>query len=150
MLTLLTSIFVAVVVVIAAPAVSGAQTTDAEKAVIAVADSALAAITRGDVVALTDLMIPEGLMIPTGTRDGVTSYRIRTRDAQRAAPMSGVVERGFARRAMVSGGVAMVLNRPGFRGDFLPEAMAACQRAQGSASVSRSLFRRRDASGRSA
>jgi hypothetical protein len=136
MLKLLTSIFVAVVVVIAAPAVSGAQTTDAEKAVIAVADSALAAITRGDVVALTDLMIPEGIMIPTGTRDGVTSYRIRTRDAQRAAPMSG--------------GVAMVLNRPGFRGDFLPEAMGACQRTQGSASVSRSIFRRRDASGRSA
>jgi hypothetical protein len=54
MLTLQASIFVAVVVVIAAPAVSGAQTTDAEKAVIAVADSALAAITRGDVVALTD------------------------------------------------------------------------------------------------
>ena len=77
-------------------------------AVIAVADSALAAITRGDVIALTDLMVPEAVMFPTSTREGITNYRARTREAQRGAPISGVVERGFAPRAMVNGGVAMV------------------------------------------
>lgn len=85
-----------------------AQSADAEKAVIAIADSALAAITRGDAIALTDLMIPEAVLYPTSTRDGVTTYRVRTREAQRAATIRGVVERGFSPRAMVSGGVAMV------------------------------------------
>jgi hypothetical protein len=85
-----------------------ASTTDARADVIAVADSALAAITRGDVVAFTDLMVPEAVMFPTTTRDGVTSYRVRTREVQRSAPMTGIVERGFAPQAMVNGGVAMV------------------------------------------
>ena len=89
----------------------GAQTTPASpdtRAVIAVADSALAAITRGDVIALTDLMVPEGVMFPTATRDGVSTYRVRTREAQRKAALNGIVERGFAPQAMVNGGVAMV------------------------------------------
>jgi hypothetical protein len=85
-----------------------AQVTEDERAVIAIADSALAAITRGDVVAFTDLMIPEAVLYPTATRAGVTTYRVRTREAQRAAPFRGVVERGFSPRAMVNGGVAMV------------------------------------------
>lgn len=85
-----------------------AQTNDARAAVIAVADSALAAITRGDVVGLTDLMVPEAQMFPTSTRNGVTTYRMRTRESQRNAPMTGIVERGFGAQAMVNGGVAMV------------------------------------------
>ena len=91
-----------------ATAQSTAPSSDARAAVIAVADSALAAITRGDVVAFTDLMVPEAVMFPTSTRDGVTVYRVRTREAQRNAPMTGIIERGFAPQAMVSGGVAMV------------------------------------------
>ena len=85
-----------------------APSPDARAAAIAVADSALAAITRGDVMALTDLMVPEGVMFPTSTRDGLTTYRVRTREAQRRAPMNGIIERGFAPQAMVNGGVAMV------------------------------------------
>ncbi len=81
---------------------------DARAAVIAVADSALAAITRGDVVAFTDLMVPEAVMFPTSTRNGVTGYGVRTREAQRKDPMNGYVERGFKAQAMVNGGVAMV------------------------------------------
>lgn len=80
----------------------------AEKTVIAVADSALAAITRGDVIALTDLMVPEAVMFPTTTREGVTNYRARTREAQRSSPLNGVVERGFSPKANVNGGVAIV------------------------------------------
>ena len=59
-----------------------------EKAAIAVAGSALAAITRGDMTALTDLMLPEAVMFPTSTRDGVSRYRLRTRAEQRAAPVT--------------------------------------------------------------
>lgn len=91
----------------AATAARGQSNAD-ERAVIAVADSALAAITRGDVVAFTDLMIPEAMLYPTSTRGGVTNYRARSREAQRAGDLSGVVERGFSPRAMVNGGVAMV------------------------------------------
>lgn len=92
----------------ATPGALRAQSTDAEKAVIAVADSALAAITRGDTKGFTDLMVPEAMLYPTSTRDGVTIYRTRTREAQRTAELNGVVERGFSPRAMVSGGLAMV------------------------------------------
>ena len=86
---------------------ASAQPPDA-RAAIAVADSALAAITRGDAIALTDLMVPEAVMFPTSTRDGVTTYRVRTREGQRTASISGVVERGFQPQALVSGGIAMV------------------------------------------
>jgi len=81
-----------------------------EKAAIAVADSALEAITRGDMAALTDLMLPEAIMFPTGTRqDGVTGYRVRTRAEQRAAAVTRkVTERGFRPEARVSGPVAIV------------------------------------------
>ena len=90
----------------ASPSVS--QSGDQRAAIIAVADSALAAITRGDVVALTDLMVPEATMFPTTTREGVTSYRARTREAQRSGSLAGVVERGFSPTAMVNGGVGIV------------------------------------------
>lgn len=91
-----------------APRASLAQTSADEKAVLAIADSALAAITRGDAVAFTDLMVPEAMLYPTSTRNGVTAYRVRTREAQRTGNITGVVERGFAPKAFVSGGVAMV------------------------------------------
>ena len=94
--------------VAATPGGVRAQSSSAEKAVIAVADSALAAITRGDAAGFTDLMIPEAVLYPTATRDGVTTVRGRTREAQRTAAINGVVERGFSPRAMVNGGVAMV------------------------------------------
>lgn len=94
--------------IVTRPGAARAQSPEAERAVIAIADSALAAITRGDAVALTDLMIPEGVLYPTSTREGVTTYRMRTREAQRGAVIAGVVERGFSPKVMVSGGVAMV------------------------------------------
>jgi len=100
---------VVVAVVLATWPASG-QTGGEEKAAIAVADSALASITRGDMTGLTDLMLPEAVMFPTGKRsDGVTGYRIRTRAEQRAAPVTRkVTERGFRPEARVNGPVAMV------------------------------------------
>jgi Domain of unknown function (DUF4440) len=87
---------------------AGAQSPDPRVAVIAVADSALAAITRGDAAGLTDLMVPEAVMYPSSTSGGVTTYRVRSRESQRGASISGVVERGFKAEARVSGGMAMV------------------------------------------
>lgn len=90
------------------PLVAQSPTPDPRAAAIAVADSALAAITRGDAVAFTDLMVPEAVLYPTRTRDGATAYSVRPRADQRASPPRGVVERGFNPTAMVSGGLAMV------------------------------------------
>ncbi len=87
------------------PAVDQAE----RAAALAVADSALAAISRNDVVGFTDLMLPEAVMFPTSTREGVTRYAVRTREAQRAAPFPGTVsERGWNAEVRVSGAVAMV------------------------------------------
>lgn len=97
----------AAMLVATSPALAPAQSPD-EKAVLAIADSALAAITRGDAVAFTDLMIPEAMLYPTATRGGVTNYRARSREAQRSAAITNVVERGFSPTVMVNGGVAMV------------------------------------------
>ena len=92
-----------------APAQVGRQVGVEEKAAIDVASAALAAITEGDMTALTDLMVPEAVMFPTSTRDGVTRYRVRTRAEQRAAPVTRkITERGFRPEARVSGPVAMV------------------------------------------
>jgi SnoaL-like protein len=86
-----------------------AQTSAEDAAVLAVADSALAAITQGNMTALTDVMLPEAIMISTGTRDGVPRYRVRTRAEQRAAnPSTQVAERGFRPEVRVNGTVAMV------------------------------------------
>jgi hypothetical protein len=101
-------IFGLTVIVVGASAVAVAQSSDQRAAAIAVADSAVAAITRGDAVALTDLMVPEAILYPTSTREGATTYRVRTRAEQRNMPIRAVVERGFRPEAMVSGGVAMV------------------------------------------
>lgn len=90
-------------------AVASAQENPEARAVIAVADAALAAITTGDMTAFTDLMIPEALVVPTSTRDGVPRYRVRTRAEQRASSQTAkVVERGFRPEARVNGTLAMV------------------------------------------
>ncbi|MBL8959165.1 MAG: hypothetical protein JNJ98_04870, partial [Gemmatimonadetes bacterium] len=106
--TLRSGLVIAALLIGALPAEAAAQAPDARATVIALADSALVAITRGDVVALTDLMVPEAVMFPTSTREGVTTYRARSRESQRGSPIQGVVERGFRPEAMVNGGVAMV------------------------------------------
>lgn len=79
-----------------------------EARALAVADSALAAITRGDVVALTDLMLEETVMFPSSTREGQFRYRVRTRAEQRAARMDGIVERGYKPEIRVQGPIAVV------------------------------------------
>lgn len=66
-------------------------------------------ITTGDVVAFTDLMLPEAVLFPTSTRDGTTRYRVRTRAEQLATPFGAVVtERGFRPTVHVNGPLAVV------------------------------------------
>lgn len=80
-----------------------------QTAAIAVADSALAAISAGDVTALTDLMLPEAVSFPTSTRDGAVRYRVRTRAELRASPpRAAITERGFRPEVRVNGPLAMV------------------------------------------
>lgn len=91
----------------AAPA---AQDTAAERAAaVAVADAALAAISRGDMIGFTDLMLPEAAAFPTVTKEGVSRYRVRTRAEQRdAKPTARITERGWSPEVRVNGPLAMV------------------------------------------
>ena len=89
----------------------GARAQDGSdaSAVVAVADAALAAITRGDMVGLTDLMLPEAITVSTGAKAGIPRYRVRTRAEERAiTPRGRVTERGFRPEARINGTVAMV------------------------------------------
>ena len=86
-----------------------AQAQDARAQVLAVADSALAAISRGDVVALTDLMIPEAVMFPTGEANGAPRYVLRTREQQRTTPFGAkITERGWNGEGRIAGNTATV------------------------------------------
>lgn len=97
-------------VAVAAPGVVLGQDTPTERArVLAVADSALLAITQGNMAMLTDLMLPEAMLMPTVTRDGSVRYSVRSRAEQRASTgYAGVVERGWGGEVRISGPVAMV------------------------------------------
>lgn len=93
----------------AAPPVS-AQAPPAEQArVLAVIDSALAAISREDMATLTDFMLDETVIYAVSEREGVTRYRARTRAGERATTFTeDLLERGFAPEVRIAGPVAMV------------------------------------------
>lgn len=88
-----------------APPVAAAQDASVERAaVLAVVDSALAAITRGDPAGFTDLMLPEANTFSIRPE----RYRVRTRAEERAGSFRGVVERGFRPEVRISGPLASV------------------------------------------
>lgn len=88
---------------------AGQPASDERAQVLAIADSALLAITQGDMAMLTDLMLPEAVLFPTVTRDGAVRYSLRTRAEQRASTgYAGVVERGWDGEVRINGPVAMV------------------------------------------
>lgn len=97
-------------------AVSGAISPAAAQApaddraqVLALADSALATISRNDFVALTDLMLDSAVTFSAGERDGKAWTSFRTRAAQRAMQSDRTfTERGFDPQVMVSGPIAVV------------------------------------------
>ncbi len=86
-----------------------AQVEGEQARVLAVADSALGAISRGDVVALTDLMLEDAIMFPSQTRNGELRYTVRTRAQQRESKFNGVItERGYRPDVRVQGPIAVV------------------------------------------
>ena len=94
---------------VARPAQSQAGSAADEAAAIAVADSALAAISRLDFVALTDFMLDSAVTFSAQERNGQARTSFRSRAAQRAMRFNGsITERGFCARAQVSGPLAVV------------------------------------------
>jgi len=83
----------------------------AEAAVLAVVDSALAAITAEDFAGFTALMLEEATAFTVWTeRDGEPGYRARSREDQRSmdAEDADFVERGFDPDVRVQGQLATV------------------------------------------
>ena len=75
----------------------------------ALADSALALISRNDFAHLADLMLPEARTFSSRQRDGEWRYSSRTREEERASKFDGrIAERGFAPTVLVSGPLAVV------------------------------------------
>lgn len=83
--------------------------TPAESAVLAVVDSAMAAINSGDVPALSAVMTDSGQVYATRLRDGVAMFAMRTAASQRAGgKRPPIIERGFDAEVRIAGGLATV------------------------------------------
>lgn len=93
-----------------APHLTQAQRSPGDSAAaIAIADSALAAISRGDPIALTDLMVDPAMTYSIRVRDGRPILGSRTRAENRERTSTATVtERGFSPRAMLAGRLAVV------------------------------------------
>jgi len=89
---------------------SAGTSPTASAAVIAVVDSALRHINSGDLIALSDLMIPEAQVFPAQDRAGRGgTYTVRTVAAQRATgKRAPIIERGYDPIVRVSGTIASV------------------------------------------
>jgi hypothetical protein len=78
-------------------------------AVLAVADSSLAALSRNDFVAFTDWMLEGATIASVSESAQGRRVRLRTRETDRASTNTNrLMERGFAGTAMVDGPIAMV------------------------------------------
>jgi hypothetical protein len=91
-----------------APRPAPAQATaDASARALAVAEAALDAISRGDMIAFTDLMVDEAITFRVAT--GRPEYGVRTRaEIRTGTPSRAVTERGFGATVHVSGPLALV------------------------------------------
>ena len=104
------AVVVGLAAAVSAPdAVSAQAPQDDRSVVLAVADSALAAISRNDFIAFTDLMLDSAVTFSAGVRDGRAWTSFRTRAQERAARSDrAYTERGFNPTVLVSGPIAMV------------------------------------------
>jgi hypothetical protein len=99
-----------------APATLAAQATTTTRpptpeqaAVLAVVDSAMAAINRGDMVALSAVMTDSGQVYAARERNGTPVVTMRTAAAQRAAGQRPpIIERGFDADIRIAGHIASV------------------------------------------
>ncbi len=86
-----------------------AEQDPVRRAVLAVIDSAMDAISAGNLIAVTALMIPEGQMLPTFDTDSTPGYQaVTVARLQERGSMPPFVERGFDPVVAISGTVAMV------------------------------------------
>lgn len=92
------------------PSAVQAQTLSGdEAAALAVAESALAAVSRSDFVAFTDLMLDSAVTFSAGMRNGQYRLQFNTRAQQRGLSTSArFTERGFRPEIRVAGPLAMV------------------------------------------
>ncbi len=91
------------------PAILNAQTAaEDQAAVLAVTDSALAAISRADFVGLTDLMLDSAVTFSAGMRNGEFRVGFNSRAQWRARQGGRYTERGFRPEVKLSGPLAMV------------------------------------------
>ena len=105
-----TRLFVVALVLGSSTQPARAQTVDAEsKAVIAVADSLLAALSSGDRATLGRLTLDSSVVGGAGVRDGVERFSLRTWGLYTASASSATfTERGFDATARVQDRVAVV------------------------------------------
>jgi hypothetical protein len=83
--------------------------TPAQTAVMAVVDSAMAAINTGDMVALSNVMTDSGQVYAARDRNGVPMFTMRTAASQRASgKRAPIVERGFNADVRIAGTMASV------------------------------------------
>lgn len=92
------------------PVTVDAQTSDtARVSVLAVVDSAMARINRGEMAKLPDLMIAEALTYAVSSAGDATRYMIRSTAASRQMTQTGIwTERGFNPDVKISGRLAVV------------------------------------------
>ena len=103
------SLHAAALAVMFAPTLNAQAAGGDEAAALAVADSALAAISRSDFVGFTDLMLDSAVTFSAGMRNGQYQARFSSRAQQRATTTeSRFTERGYRPTVLVSGPVAMV------------------------------------------
>jgi len=97
-------------VLLAWPAILTAQDTHADSlAVLAVADSSLAALSRNDFVGFTDWMVEGATIASVSESAQGRQVRLRTRESYRTSTTTDrLLERGFNGTAMVDGPIAMV------------------------------------------
>jgi len=78
-------------------------------AVLSLVDSALTHMNTGNLVALSDLMLPEAQVFPAREREGRGTYSVRTAAQQRTqGTRPPIIERGFDPEVRIAGTVAMV------------------------------------------
>ena len=103
------SLLAAALSAVLAPTLSAQAATGDEAAALAVADSALAAVSRSDFVGFTDFMLDSAVTFSAGMRNGEYRAQFNTRAQQRAMQTTArFTERGYHHTVLVSGPVAMV------------------------------------------
>ena len=103
------SFHAAALAVLFAPILHAQAAGGDDAAALAVADSALAAISRSDFVGFTDLMLDSAVTFSAGMRNGQYQARFSSRAQQRAITTeSRLTERGYRPTVLVSGPVAMI------------------------------------------